>query len=142
MPIADRPSMKSLITKVVQHAKTQLYDEKQHALFSQFVRLFYSHASENDLRHRTIVELFGMAYSHWTLVCHNQKSTDRHIRVFNPDVERDGWHTTHTVIELIMKDMPFIVDSMRMEVNRLGFTVHLMIYMGGMKICQIGRASC
>src|SRR5690606_29135903 len=115
MPIADRSSMKALITKVVQYAKMHIHDEKQYVLFSNFVRLFYSHASENDLKRRSISELFGMAHSHWTLVCRQQKETIRQIRVFNPDVERDGWHTTHTVVELITKDMPFVVDSMRME---------------------------
>ncbi|HLB56827.1 MAG TPA: NAD-glutamate dehydrogenase [Coxiellaceae bacterium] len=135
MPIADRPSIKSLIANVTEHAKTQIHDEKQYVLFSNFVRLFYSHASENDLKQRSVTELFGMAYSQWMLVCSHEKQT-MHIRVFNPDLERDGWHTTHTVIEVMMEDMPFIVDSMQMEMNRLNFTVHLMIYMGGMKICR------
>ena len=136
MPTADRPSMKPHIIKIAQYAKTQIQDTAQYALFCRFMRLFYSHASVNDLKNRSVSELFGMAHSHWMLVCRPQKSSARHIRVFNPDVERDGWYTTHTVIELIMKDMPFIVDSMRMEMNRLGFTAHLMIYMGGMKICR------
>jgi len=136
MPVVDRPSMKSLIIKVIQYAKTQIHDEKQYELFSRFIRLFYSHASENDLKDRTVNELFGMAHSHWVLVCREQKSQRRHIHVFNPDIETEGWHTTHTVIELMMKDMPFIVDSMRMEINRLGFTIHLMIYMGGMNITR------
>lgn len=141
MPALDRSSMKSQITKVVQYAKTQIHDEAQFTLFSDFVRLFYSHASENDLKQRPVSELFGMAYSHWMLVNRSTKSAHRHIRVFNPDLESDGWHTTHTVVELIMKDMPFIVDSMRMEMNRLGYTVHLMIYMGGMKIARDKKGS-
>ena len=54
MPIADRPSIKSLIANVTEHAKTQIHDEKQYVLFSNFVRLFYSHASENDLKQRSV----------------------------------------------------------------------------------------
>lgn len=136
MPIVDRSPMKSLITKIVQHAKTKIHDEVQLELFSRFVGLFYSHVFENDLKNRSVDELFGMVHSHFMLVCRSQKETRRHIRVFNPTVERDGWHATHTIVELITQDMPFIVDSMRMEMNRLGFTVHFMIYMGGMKISR------
>src|SRR3989338_8089073 len=136
MAIVTHLSLKSLISKVVEYAKTQLPDQKQYALFSQFVSLFYSHASLNDLKDRPISELFGMVHSHWLLVCCQPKKSQAQVRAFNPDVEQDGWRATHTVVELIMKDMPFIVDSMRMEMNRLGFTVHLMIYMGGMKVCR------
>ena len=139
MPTTDHPSMLSLINKVVQYAKTQMKDSNDYALFSRFIRLFYSHASEDDLKHRSIAELFGMVHSHWLLVCRPQKKIRRHLRVFNPDVEEDGWHTTHTVVELITKDMPFVVDSMRMEMNRLGLTVHLMIYMGGMRVTRDGQ---
>ena len=136
MPIADHPPMKSLISKVVQYAKTQLHDEAQYALFSNFVRLFYSHAAESDLKFRSVAELFGMVYSQWVLVSKPRQSLRPLFHLFNPELECDGWHTTHTVIELITKDMPFIVDSVRMEMGRLGFTVHLMIYMGGMKIIR------
>lgn len=134
MPTADHPSMKSLTAKIVQYAKTKLADDTQYALFHQFIRLFYSHASENDLKNYTIADLFGMVHSHWLLACRPQQTAHCRVRVFNPEMERDGWHSTHTVVELMVKDTPFIVDSMRMEMNRLGFTVHLMIYMGGMRI--------
>ncbi|MCX7120506.1 MAG: NAD-glutamate dehydrogenase [Gammaproteobacteria bacterium] len=136
MPTADHPSMKSLISKVVQFAKTQIHDEAQLMLFSNFIRLFYSHAAESDLKSRSVAELFGMVHSQWMLVSRPQNAACPAFRFFNPDLERDGWHTTHTVVELIMKDMPFIIDSVRMEMGRLGFTIHLMIYMGGMTICR------
>lgn len=141
MPITDHSPMKSLITKIVSYAKLQIPDEAQYVLFSRFIRLFYSHASESDLRHRSIPELFGMVNSHWMLVCRQQKLGQPHIHVFNPDLERDGWHTTHTVVEVMMKDMPFIVDSTRMEISRLGFTVHLMIHMGGMRVCRDAKGA-
>ena len=136
MPTVEHPSTKSLVTKVIQYAKTQIHDKDQLTVFSRFIELFYSHASENDLKHRSIAELFAMVNSQWALVCKQKKVTEDALRVFNPDIESDGWHTTHTVIELMMQDMPFIVDSMRMEMNRLGYTVQLMIHMGGMTICR------
>ncbi len=136
MQIKNDTQMKSLVTKVLQHAKSTISNKTRLALFSEFTKLFYSHASASDLKDRSIPELFGMALSNWELVCKKQKQNGRTIRVFNPDLKRDGWHSPHTIVELITKDMPFIIDSMRMEMNRLGLTTHLMIYMGGMQITR------
>ena len=47
------------------------------------------------------------------------------LRVYNPVRERDGWASTHTVVEIVNDDMPFLVDSVAMEVNRQGLTLHL-----------------
>ena len=47
------------------------------------------------------------------------------IRVYNPRVEEHGWTSPHTVIEVVNDDMPFLVDSVTMEVNRQGYTLHL-----------------
>lgn len=137
MAVTDRPSIKTLISRVVQHAKKQVHDDGEFKLFSRFIRLFYAHASVGDLYHRSMAELFGMVQSHWALMkhCDNPESICQ-LRVYNPDFERDGWRSSHTVVELVAKDMPFIIDSMRMEMARLGFTVHLMIYMGGIKVSR------
>ena len=40
------------------------------------------------------------------------------VRVYNPDFEQHGWQSTHTVVEIVTDDMPFLVDSMSMELNR------------------------
>ncbi|HEY5310537.1 MAG TPA: NAD-glutamate dehydrogenase, partial [Casimicrobiaceae bacterium] len=39
-----------------------------------------------------------------------------------------GWQSTHTIIEIVNDDMPFLVDSVTMEVNRHGLTLHLIIH--------------
>ncbi len=50
------------------------------------------------------------------------------VRVFNPTVEEHGWQSTHTIVEIVNDDMPFLVDSVTMEVNRHGLTLHLIIH--------------
>src|SRR3990167_3538357 len=134
MATADRSTIKILVNSVIEYAKKQIPDAKQYDLFFRFVELFYSHSVFSDLKDRPVSELFGMAQSHWQLVCQRRTDKSPHVHVFNPTIERDGWYETHTVIEVIMRDMPFIVDSVHMEMNRLGYTVHLIIHMGGMRI--------
>lgn len=46
----------------------------------------------------------------------------------NPQLEEHGWTSPHSIVEVINDDMPFLVDSVTMEVNRQGFTLHLLIH--------------
>ena len=50
------------------------------------------------------------------------------LRVYNPRLDEHGWQSTHTVIEIVNDDMPFLVDSVTMEVNRQGLTLHLIVH--------------
>ncbi|MGI9436445.1 MAG: NAD-glutamate dehydrogenase, partial [Geminicoccaceae bacterium] len=50
------------------------------------------------------------------------------IRVYNPQIEHHGWQSTHTVVEIVTDDKPFLVDSVSMALNRLGLGIHLMIH--------------
>jgi glutamate dehydrogenase len=42
------------------------------------------------------------------------------VRLFNPLLQADGWEA-YTVLELTLKDRPFIIDSVRAELRRQGF---------------------
>ncbi|MBT9582212.1 NAD-glutamate dehydrogenase [bacterium] len=50
------------------------------------------------------------------------------VRVFNPRVEADGWTCHHTVIEIILNDRPFIVDTVRAELKRIGLRLSYMLH--------------
>ncbi|MGE5548187.1 MAG: NAD-glutamate dehydrogenase [Solirubrobacterales bacterium] len=50
------------------------------------------------------------------------------VRIYDPDLERHGWSSPHSVIEIVNDDMPFLVDSVAMELARLGVTVHRLIH--------------
>ena len=45
------------------------------------------------------------------------------VRVFNPDPESDGWSSGHTTIYINQRDMPFLVDSLRIVLNRRGLNI-------------------
>ena len=42
--------------------------------------------------------------------------------MFNPNVSRHGWRSSQTIITICVKDMPFLVDSVRMTLQRLGIS--------------------
>jgi glutamate dehydrogenase len=45
------------------------------------------------------------------------------VRVFNPEPEQDGWSSAHTTIYINQRDMPFLVDSLRIVLNRRGLNI-------------------
>ena len=50
------------------------------------------------------------------------------MRIFNPKLAEHGWVAACTVIEFINDDMPFLVDSIAMEINRQGIGLHFVIH--------------
>src|SRR5204863_297986 len=50
------------------------------------------------------------------------------VRVYNPQFDEHGWGSTHTAVEIVTDDMPFLIDSVTMELNRRGYGVHLIIH--------------
>lgn len=129
-----KTQMDLLIDKVIAYGESRL-PETDRELISQFITLYFSHASIDDLRDRSLEDLFGLVLSHWELM-RVRLPDEVKLHISNPEQAQNGWQSTHTIIELAIEDMPFLVDSMRMEINRRGLTTHLMIYMGGMRVAR------
>ncbi len=91
-----------------------------------FIRQYFSQVDPVDLAERSIDDLCGAALAHLDFM-REFKSGGPKLRVYNPQRQKDGWESTHTVIEIVNDDMPFLVDSVTMEVNRQGLTLHLII---------------
>jgi len=104
-------------------------------LFAEFVELYLSQASASDLSSRTTEDLYGLVLSHWQLM-EQRLPGETKLRIFNPETDQHQWQSSHTVIQLVIDDMPFLVDSIRMVINRRGITIHQMIYMGGMCVVR------
>ncbi len=64
---------------------------------------------------------------------HLQFGTEFHrsaplLRIFNPQVDQHGFASSSTIIEFINVDMPFLVDSIVMEINRQGIETRLVVH--------------
>ena len=132
MAVKKKSFINQLVDKIIAKSKVDL-SASESELFAKFVQLYYSHTSLEDLEDVNVKTIYGSVKSHWDLMKQRCEKELR-IRVFNPELKKDGWQSTHTIIEVAVEDMPFSVDSMRMELNRMGLTIHLMIHMGGMRI--------
>ena len=91
------------------------------------LRVYYRHISPADLEGCEAVDLLGGLVAHWQLMRSRRPGRTR-IRVYNPDQEEHGWRSSHTVIEIVTDDMPFLVDSASWALNRRGLTIHLTLH--------------
>jgi len=100
---------------------------EQRATVQAFVARYYGQVDPEDLEERLPSDLYGAALSHWNFARQREPGRPR-VRVFNPTVEEHGWQSTHTIVEIVNDDMPFLVDSVVMEANRHGLTLHLIVH--------------
>ncbi|MFC6671193.1 hypothetical protein [Marinobacterium aestuariivivens] len=75
----------------------------------------------------TAANRYGALLGIWQYLQQRDRKQTR-IRVFNPDPERDGWRSAHSIIEILMDDMPFIVASCVTELQRQDVRVHQQTY--------------
>ncbi|MCP5419696.1 MAG: NAD-glutamate dehydrogenase [Gammaproteobacteria bacterium] len=122
--LADQKAQ--LIERAIDLIKERLSEDIL-ATAEPFVRHYYAWVAPEDLFDNDPEDLYGAALSHWNLGRQRQPGTPA-VRVYNPSFEEDGWQCTHTVVEIVTDDMPFLVDSMTMELNRHGLTVHRVIH--------------
>ncbi|PYC24581.1 NAD-glutamate dehydrogenase [Aquipseudomonas alcaligenes] len=103
---------------LAQHVSEQVLP--QVALFAE---QFFGIVSLDELTQRRLGDLAGCTLSSWRLL-ERFDAAKPVVRVYNPDYEKHGWQSTHTAVEVLHADLPFLVDSVRMELNRRGYSIH------------------
>jgi glutamate dehydrogenase len=96
-------------------------------LAEAFARQFYRWVAPEDVAERDPLDLYGLALGTFNFARHRPPGTTK-VRVYNPRFEEHGWQSTHTAVEIVTDDMPFLIDSISMELNRRGCGVHLIIH--------------
>jgi glutamate dehydrogenase len=107
-----------LQTALAQHVSAQ-----ELAQVSLFAEQFFGIVALEELTQRRLSDLLGCTLSSWRLLARFEASKPQ-VQVFNPDYEKHGWQSTHSAVEVLHSDIPFLVDSVRMELNRRGYSIH------------------
>ncbi|RSC26695.1 NAD-glutamate dehydrogenase [Pseudomonas putida] len=107
----------------LQAALAQHISEQSLPQVALFAEQFFGIISLDELTQRRLSDLAGCTLSAWRTIERFDPNTAQ-VRVYNPDYERHGWQSTHTVVEVLHHDLPFLVDSVRTELNRRGYSIH------------------
>ena len=123
---------KSILEKILRFAQ-QKVPKEQSKLFAVFAQQYYAHTDLDALASCSVENLAAALASHWNLL-YQRLPGQAKIRVYNPSLEKDGWETKYSVVQLVTEDKPFLVDSTRMEVNRQGFDIYFSVHLGNIKL--------
>ncbi|MFM2484070.1 NAD-glutamate dehydrogenase [Celerinatantimonas yamalensis] len=115
-----------LLEKVYAIVERKLPDGEA-SIATQFMAKMFEGLSSIDLSRHSDSDLYGMGINLWNAL---QETTvdETYIYVYNPELSRHGWQSAHTVVEIVVRDQPFLVDSIRMALNRSGINAHLFLH--------------
>lgn len=102
-------------------------DDKTSTALKHFADVYFEHVAVDDLLATSADDTYGSLLSCWKFV-QVRKPQEAKVRVYNPDFESYGWQSAHTVIEFSGRDMPFLIDSVRMYLNSQHLNIHKIHY--------------
>jgi glutamate dehydrogenase len=97
-------------------------------VLADFVSAYFDNTDPDELQQRGSATLLALAAAHWRLLDAVPDVSGERIRVYNPTLAEDGFDSEHTVIQMVHDDMPFLVDSVTMAINRSGRMVHWIVH--------------
>ncbi|MFC4011483.1 NAD-glutamate dehydrogenase [Nonomuraea purpurea] len=92
-----------------------------------FLRFYYRHVAPEDLLDRNPVDVYGPAMSQRKLA-EVRPQGRAVVRAYTPTLDEHGWDPGHSVVEVVTDDMPFLVDSVTMELDRHDLGIHLVVH--------------
>lgn len=120
----SKQSVRQQLVKRVLRIANERLEGDEAALFCRFVeQVIHVHPDEGQLSWDSESN-FGVFYGLYRF-SRQRKANTSLFKVFNPELETDGWLCRHTVIYYCQQDMPFLVDSLRIALNRQQLNIHL-----------------
>ncbi|HET9446814.1 MAG TPA: hypothetical protein VFO35_11170, partial [Steroidobacteraceae bacterium] len=126
MPIAIPAARQKLIERIATSSR-RLRKRADPVPAGDFIRQYYHGVAEEDLAEYRSEELAAAALTHLRFAS-TRKPSQPLVRIYNAEEARDGWTSRHTILELTVEDMPFLVDSLGMVLTQAGLTIHLMVH--------------
>ena len=123
-----------VIDKLV-HLIQQKHVAAEAKLLIRFANQYFNNIADDELDNIDIIDLYAITMHQWTFLSKRQKGEIK-IQIFNPSVEKNGWESNHTIIEVVADDMPFIVDSLTMALDHLGHHIYFVLHAGNLQLLR------
>src|SRR6185369_13673079 len=122
----SKKSLKKSSSKASKNKGTTRASNSNLAEVRDIKKVLTRHIADQDRVRFNDEELQAIADNFWGFV-QNRKEGEAKLWVFNPSLKKEGYISRHTVIMVANDDMPFLVDSVSGELNRMGISVHLLV---------------
>jgi len=116
----------SALTELLSY--TQEHAGPASSRIADFVAAYFDSTDPDELQARGPATLFASANAHWRLLDAPRPPDTAKVRVFNPTLAEDGFVSDHTVVQIVNDNMPFLVDSVTMAINRGNRTAHWIVH--------------
>jgi glutamate dehydrogenase len=95
---------------------------------ADFITAYFDNTDPDETAARGPATLYAIANAHWRLLDAPRAANTAKVRVFNPTLAEDGFVSEHTVVQIVHDNMPFLVDSVTMAINRGNRTAHWIVH--------------
>ncbi|CAN5803810.1 NAD-glutamate dehydrogenase [soil metagenome] len=96
-------------------------------VLADFLPLYYNELPESEVDERRLEDVYAVAVSHLALGQVRQPG-ETIVSIISPERDRHGWHSTHSVLLAVADDVPFMIDTMRMTIERHRIGLHLLVH--------------
>ena len=114
----------TVIRRVAQLALDRRPDDE---ILASFLPAYYGELPEFDVDDRREDDLYAVALTHLGLG-RRRHAGDTVVEVLSPDRDRDGWQSDRSVVLIISDDAPFMVDTVRIVLERHRIDTHLLVH--------------
>ncbi len=117
----------SELIDAIRHALPRALSEEHRQQLEAFVPAYFGTMSAAELAELSAEDLAGMALSHWQLA--KVRDNDQPVfRVLNPSFEVQGWHSLHSVVQIVANDQSWLVSSLQATLAREGHIIHRLVH--------------
>ena len=98
---------------------------EQARLMTVFSRLYFESFPLEELESANLRDVYASTYFFWNQFQRLDRSKPR-VQVFNPSLEEHGWTSDHTIVAVFARDMPFLLDSLRLALDRRNIPINML----------------
>jgi glutamate dehydrogenase len=124
MSLVNCQSPEAFLKQLECETRRRLEPEKASLLFA-FAQIFYKSFPVEELESRQISDVYANTYFWWLYLQQHDRRKPK-VSIFNPTLEENGWTTHRTMVAILVRDMPFLVDSIRMGLNRRNVSIRML----------------
>jgi glutamate dehydrogenase len=97
------------------------------ALLVGFIGEYFREVPNDDANAQRLELAYAAALTHLHLG-KVRRPGETLVQLLSPDLERDGWESERSILMFVTDDAPFLVDSVRMVLDRHELGIHLLVH--------------
>lgn len=121
-PLIASPDVSAFVQEL-RHFASEKLTAAELSGFMTFSEYYFLRFPIDELAGRHMGDVFGSVYQWWRTIQQFDGAQPK-VQLINPKLDVEGWVCPHTVLVVQHLDMPFLVDSIRIELNRRNIAIH------------------